>query len=215
LDSDDLLKPDYLEKTINFFNNNIDCDYLFCALETFGRENLKKLRYPCDRDLGITLVLVNHRKTIYGIGGPTSTLAIKRRVTEKILPYPHTQDWKVSADDVLAFGASLAGAHKYFHSEPLVFYRVHNDNGHHGRKKSIIDKLNVDISTNRLVNYYRNKMGYDANLSYLAFQEFITNPQPDLKLLKAYYRIIRDGINTWPKRLYYLYNLLRHYIDRR
>ena len=212
LDSDDEFKPDYLEKTIAFFNNR-DCDFLFCAYETFGRKDGLKLRYPSDRDLGITLIRVNHERSLFGLGGPTSTLAIKRKIADKILPYPYAEDWRLRADDVLAFGASLVGARKYFHSASLLRYRLHSDNGYNGRKISVLDKLRRDLAINRLVYYYRNMMGYDSNLSYLACQEFATNPHPDIKSLKAYYRIIRDGVKAWPTRLYYYFILLKYYIS--
>jgi glycosyltransferase involved in cell wall biosynthesis len=215
LDSDDLFNRDYLERTIKFINNNPACDFLFCAYETFGRKNSIKLRYPHDRDLGITLVKVNHGRSLYGVGGPTSTLAMRRKVAEKILPYPYTDDWRIRADDVLALGASLVGARKYFHSVPLVRYRLHAENGYSGRKMSVIDELRRDLAINRLVNHYRSMMGYDTNLSYLACQEFDTNPHPDIKSLKAYYRIIRDGVNKWPARLYHYYRLLTHYVSTR
>jgi len=214
LDSDDLLASDYLENTLKFINNNPDCDFLFCAYETFGRKNDIKLRYPQDRDLGITLVRTNYTRSLYGIGGPTSTIAIKRKIADKILPYPYTEDWRLRADDVLALGASLVGAHKYFNATPLVRYRLHSENGYStsGRKTSVINELRRDLSINRLVNHYRNMMGYETNLSYLAYQEFKTNPCPDVKLLKAYYRIIRDGVKYWPTRLYYYFNLLKYYV---
>ena len=212
LDSDDVFKPDYLEKSISFLNNR-DCDFIFCAYETFGRKNDIKLRYPYDRDLGITLIRVNYGRSLFGLGGPTSTLAIKRKIADKIFPYPYTEDWRLRADDVLAFGASLVGARKFFHSEPLVSYRLHSDNRYSGRRISIVDKLRRDLAINRLVNYYRNMMGYDSNLSYLACQEFETNPHPDLKSLKAYYRIVCNGINAWPTRFYHYFNLLKHYVS--
>jgi len=213
LDSDDILKPDYLENTLAFFAKNQGCDYLFCAIETFGQTSGVKLRYPSDRDLGITLVRVNQMKSLYGIGGATSTLAIRRSIVEKVLPYPHFEDWKLRADDVLGLGASMVGAHKYFNSSPLVRYRIHSNNGYAGRKISMVGALRRQLAINRLINYYRTKLGYDANLSYLADKEFATIPTPDFKLLKMYSRIIRDGITTSPARLFYYYNLARHYIS--
>ena len=196
LDSDDILKPNYLENTLDFFARNVGCDYLFCAIETFGQTSSVKLRYPSDRDLGITLVRVNHMKSLYGIGGSTSTLAIRRSIVEKVLPYPHFEDWKLRADDVLGFGASMVGAHKYFNSSPLVLYRIHPNNGYAGRKISKVAALSRQLAINRLIKYYRTKLGYEANLSYLADEEFCTVPNPDFKLLKTYIRIIRDGINS-------------------
>lgn len=213
LDSDDILKPDYLEKTLAFFEKNESCDYLFCAIETFGQLCRIKLRYPSDRDLGITLVRVNHIKSLYGIGGSTSTLAIRRSILEKVLPYPHFMDWKLRADDVLGLGASMVGAHKYFNSSPLVRYRIHSNNGYAGRKNSIVGELRRQLAINRLIIYYRTELGYEANLSYLADKEFATNPTPDFKLLKSYSRIIRDGIKSYPSRLIFYCNLISHYIS--
>jgi len=129
------------------------------------------------------------------------------------LPYPHFGDWKLRADDVLGLGASMVGAHKYFNSSPLVRYRIHPNNGYAGRKISILDALRRQLAINRLINYYRTNLGYEADLSYLADKEFATIPNPDFKLLKSYSRIIRDGITCNSASLSSYYNLIRHYVS--
>lgn len=213
LDSDDILNNDYLEKTINFMNKYKSCDFVFCAYEMFGRIGKKISLYQHDNDLGISVVRVAQKRS--WIGGPTSTLAIRRNLAEKILPYPNTEEWRLCADDVLIYGSSLVGARKYFHAETLVRYRMHPDNGFKDRKFSAVDVLRKDLAINRLINHYRNIMGYDQNLSVFAWKEFKTIPLPDIKLLQEYCKIVRDGGEKWSTRIKHYRKLLKHYITTR
>lgn len=210
LDSDDLYNNDYLEKTLNILTNNNDYDFIFCAYEMFGKISKKVSLYPIDTDLGISVVRVNQKKT--WIGGPTSTLAIRRQLAEKIFPYPHAEEWRSRADDIIIFAASLVGARKYFNAATLVQYRIHSDNSFQGRKTTEATVLNRDLAVIRLFNYYRSKMGYDVNLSDLAWKEFRTIPRPNTELFKVYLRIIRDGVARLPVRFKYYKKLIKYFI---
>ena len=86
LDADDIYEPYYLEEALNFYDRNNDCDFLFCAVTEFGLINREKQYCSTEGNLGFSCVA-----TLYGshyIGGPTSTLSVRRRVLNKILPVP-------------------------------------------------------------------------------------------------------------------------------
>lgn len=213
LDSDDVFHSGYLKKTLSFYRDHPDCDFAFCGYEKFDLVNETVIPYPNRPDLGITVVQVNEKRTF--IGGPTSTLSMKRTLAQKILPYPYADEWRSRADDVLIFGSSLVGAHKFSNTEILVRYRVHQENAWYGKSFSATTRLKRELAINRLFAHFRITMGYYENLSDLAYLEFRTHPAPDYRLARDYYKIIRNGVARPSKRFKYYSKILAHYLTER
>lgn len=209
LDSDDVYYPDYLEKTLAFYRDHADCDFLYCGYDRFDAVNEKVVDYPERPDLGITAVQVNSRRTY--LGGPTSTLSLKRETARKILPYPYPDEWPSRADDVLIWGASLVGAHKFFNAEVLVGYRVHAQNAWYGRRFTAATKYKRELAINRLFCHFRDAMGYGENLNALAYMEFRTHPAPDFALAKEYLALVSSGVPGFQTRLKNYSKIVAHY----
>lgn len=193
LDADDIYEPKYLEHTLNFYQCNRECDFLFCAYQKFGVEEGIFLEDELDLDLGYSVL-----KTLClgeWIGSITSTLSMRREIANKILPIPYTDDWRVRADDCLVWGASVVGAKKFYTSEPMVMYRIHRSNNFHNNKAS---GINISFEYKRLLkrsvifNYLmqKNSLTLPLFLAYSCLNELKTIPYPKFKDFSLYLKII-------------------------
>lgn len=213
LDSDDIYHPSYLEKSLCFYRDRPECDFAFCGYEKFDLVSETVIPFADRPDLGITAIQVNERRTF--LGGPTSTLSMKRALAEKILPYPYAEEWRSRADDVLILGSSLAGAHKFSNSEILVRYRVHTENAWYGKSFTTAIRLKRELALNRLFAHFRKAMGCREDLCNLAYLEFRTHPAPDYRLARDYCNIIRYGVKRRSNRLKYYAKILAHYLSEK
>ncbi|MBH8573007.1 glycosyltransferase family 2 protein [Nostocaceae cyanobacterium CENA369] len=193
LDADDIYEPEYLETTLKFYNRRSECDFIFCAYKKFGSVEGTFQNYEVDSDLGYSVI-----KTLYTgewIGSITSTLSIRREIIQKILPIPHTEDWRVRADDCLVWGASLVGAKKFYLSTPLVRYRIHQTNQYHNKKFLDADK-NYEYKRfwkrNSLFSYImqKNNLSSPLLLAFTCLNEIKTIPCPKLQDFLSYFKII-------------------------
>ena len=187
-----MYQPQYLENALNYYQRYRECDFLFCAYEKFGvAEGIFK-EYQFDIDLGYSVL-----KTLClgeWIGSITSTISMRREIIDKILPIPHTSDWRVRADDCLVWGASIVGAKKFYMSQPSVMYRIHKSNNFHN------DKSNVTISfefkrmlkRSALFNYIlqKNSLSLPLFLAYESLNELKTIPYPKKNDFSLYLKII-------------------------
>ena len=213
LDSDDIFHPDYLEKMISFYHAHPRCEFAFCGYQTFGRVNQRVVLHPGRADLGITAIRVN--ESMAWLGGPTSTISMKKGLAHKILPYPHPDEWLSRADDVLVFGASLVGGHKFFNSDVLVRYRIHSENAWYGKTFHPSIRLKRELAIKRLFAHFRSAMGYETSLGNLAYLEFSTIPAPDYKLFKVYRRIVANGVPSLSTRVKYYSKLAVHLFSKK
>jgi glycosyltransferase involved in cell wall biosynthesis len=190
LDSDDSYRLDYIEKSLGFYTDHPNCDFLFCAFEEFGDGERVVKKHPRSRDMGFSLIDVLHKET--WIGGPTSTLSVRKTVLDKFMPLPFEVDWRVCADNCLVWGASLAGAHKYFLDEPLVRYRLHGENAHTRLKLTGDYVFHLKLKSNCLFNYLIKKFGYlEKNLIEFVDKEvFSSSEKPTLSEVIKYVKII-------------------------
>ncbi|TWT72517.1 glycosyltransferase family 2 protein [Crateriforma conspicua] len=185
LDADDIYDPDLVDRCGAIYRQRPDVNFLSVGFREIGNVRNVKRRMKPTRDRGLSaLASVFNRSWI---GNPTSCLSMKTDLLRKILPYPHEDDWVTRADDVLVFGASLAGGHKYHLDMPLVNYRIHDQN-HHARKRfDAAQKLAHALKLNRLMAHYIDRMGYDVpSLGYLLPREFRTIEKPTLRELVSY-----------------------------
>ncbi|MBD2504254.1 glycosyltransferase family 2 protein [Anabaena azotica] len=193
LDADDIYEPEYLETALNFYARRRECDFVFCAYRKFGAVEGVFQDYAVDLDLGYSVI-----KTLCKgewIGSMTSTLSMRREILEKILPIPYTEDWRIRADDCLVWGASLVGARKFYISQPLVKYRIHQNNKFHNQQSLVLDRsyeYKRWWKRNALFNYIlqRNSLRLPYLLAFTSLNEIKTIPRPTTKDFVLYLKII-------------------------
>ncbi len=198
LDADDLYQEGYLERALDVYAGNSDCDFLFCAYQEFGEVDNIVRKYPVDRSFGRTVLLTYCLKK--WIGSPTSALSIKTAALNRILPCPYLQDWRTRADDCLVYGAGLVGAKKYYLAEPCVRYRIHGNNHWFGKKFSA-DQINQhEAAVGRLFSFYIERQKYSDDFTKRTVGEFRTYAAPTFQELCRYIRICQNAdLSLWEK----------------
>ncbi|MBI2823287.1 MAG: glycosyltransferase [Planctomycetia bacterium] len=214
LDSDDVYEPNYVAQALKVYSRHPSCGFVACGLRQFGQSDAVKLAYPGDRDLGHSVILASFLRA--WIGAPTSCLSMRREVLEKILPLPFREDWRTRADDCLVFGASLAGARKYYLAQPLVRYRVHDDNKF---CRSVPDEGAVyrrRLAINRLFEHLERKLCYNVpRLADFPHREFCTIAQPTFRQLAQYARIALGSRVSLARRFACIGAMTGHYLRTR
>ncbi|MEI8363103.1 MAG: glycosyltransferase, partial [Betaproteobacteria bacterium] len=125
IDADDVYEADYVKKTIEFYKDNSDADFVYSGLSYFGdvvEPNLSKNT----KNHGFTLCKAYFLR--HWIGAPTTAISMRKNILNKILPLDLELDWRVRADDCLVWGSSLVGAKKYYFGVAEIKYRIHNAN---------------------------------------------------------------------------------------
>lgn len=193
LDSDDAYKRNYLMSALDLYKRNEKCDFAWCAVEHFG--NNSGVRHTeedyCRKtgDVGYSVAATLYMKK--WVGGPTSSISMKRHVLDKILPIPFLQEWRTRADDCLVYGSSLVGARKFYLPKPLVKYRIHDKNSNFGRNFSKNYKFTRELAKEQLLSFIVEKNNIPRNLLYhMVLREFRRLPRPSYKLLKIYRKIL-------------------------
>ena len=215
------IKKNYFEEALNFYESHKDVDFLFCALEVFGNSERVKFYYECDRNLGYSLIL-----TLYSqawIGGTCSTISLRKRILDKILPIPYLEDWITRADDCLVFGASLVKDRKFYMAKPLVRYRTHENNASHtvhtkGMNYNKPFLYQRSLSIKRLFSLLWEKMHYCdevsdiAHLSDVTHLEFATIPNPQQREFLAYLKLALSSRSVLSKNLWSVLSITKHLI---
>ena len=190
LDSDDIYLPSYLDTALRFYSQNNECDFLFCSIQEFGKSSLLKNYISSNEycketgDMGYSLLRTLYSKS--WIGSATSSISMKRMIIEKILPLPFVKEWRTLADVCLCCGSSLVGARKYFIPQPLIKYRVHENNHWYGTYYSPYQEFRRQLAIEQVIQYILKKNGYTSNFYHLIYKEFKTLPNPDYKTMKFY-----------------------------
>ncbi len=210
LDADDVFDPGYLATLESIYLERPDVHFVVSAHRTFGREERVVRRFPEDRELGYSAVLALTRSLTKLWVSPTSTLSMRRRVADRILPIPLVDDWRTRADDCLLFGSALAGARKYFSAKPLVGYRVHGENQWYGRTFDQGYEASREAALDRLLSYLHRRLGLEG-LASRAHEEFGRIESPDLRQLRHYGRIAARAPVGLPTRLRMLLAMVRHW----
>lgn len=209
LDSDDIYQPTYLEEVLNFYQKYPDCEFLFCGNQRFGTMEEVSLPYEIDRNLGYAVVLTLY--TPQWMGEITSAISMRRKILDRFLPLPYLEDWRKRADDCLIWGASLAGAKRYYMAKPLVRYRMHGNNFILTYKANISREYQRFLSINYLLEHIRKKMNYSSEVYNLAHLEFRTIPCPTKKEFVLYFKIIMSFNIPLYKKIGMLKPVLQHY----
>lgn len=128
LDADDHWDSDYLEQLASAYALHPEVEFVHTNLKFVGKKQGTYFHDFTDRDQGYSMLLTYH--TMAWIGSPTSAISMRSSLCRRILDLPAEifVDWRVRADDVLVFGASLFGARKRYLGEARVNYCVHDAN---------------------------------------------------------------------------------------
>jgi len=145
---------------------------------------------------------------------------MRRDILRKVLPIPNTEDWRVRADDCLVWGASLVGAKKFYLSQPLVRYRIHQNNQFHNSKFVNTDKdyeYKRFWKRNSLFNYIlqKNNLELPFLLAFTSLNELKTIPCPNNQDFISYLKIIflfEKNVYWKIKGIFLLFNYLGKFL---
>jgi glycosyltransferase involved in cell wall biosynthesis len=210
LDADDVYEPSYVETMLRLYAERPDIDFAFCGLRRFGAEEGESYRFPADTDFGYTMALTY--LAMSWIGEATSCLSARRALLARFLPLPNIHDWRIRADDCLVYGASMAGARKYFLHECLIRYRVHANNGFHGRDLENIRDYPRLMTLQRLRGILRDRLGLiDQSVAEHLAVEFRTIPNPTWNQLREYSRLASRSLTNPIMRIRVLKEINKHF----
>jgi glycosyltransferase involved in cell wall biosynthesis len=192
LDADDLWEPDYVATVHDLFERRPEIDFVVANERRFFEDGREEVTPRRDRDVGYSVVRCLERGGVW-LGGPTSCIAMRRWVAERIFPVPDRSSWQVCADEALVYGASVVGARKLLLGAPLVRYRVHGANTFYGRAKDPVRHYRRGLWARRFLEHLRRREGLPASLIQLAHREFCTIAEPVRKDYDDYRKIVRHA----------------------
>jgi glycosyltransferase involved in cell wall biosynthesis len=179
LDADDRYRPSYVEQAMELYATR-SVDFAIAGVESFGPAMKSPRRKFPARDRGYSVLAALLAKRF--VGGPTSSLSMRRSIASFVLPCPFESDWRTRADDVLVLGASIAGGRKYQMPGIQVDYRVHGQNHFSGQRPDMGKKLRHGLAVNRLVEWYARMSGYNvAEAAAMLHREFQTIERPSFR----------------------------------
>ncbi|MCP4189253.1 MAG: glycosyltransferase family 2 protein [Planctomycetaceae bacterium] len=213
LDADDRYRPDYVSRAVSVFKQHSTVDFLTVADQQTGPNAVPPSSLP-SRDLGLsTLAALLDRKWV---GGVTSSLSMRTALARQILPCALESEWRTRADDVLVFGASILGAHKYYLGAPLIEYRLHGRNCFAGQRFTAVQQMRYALAVNQLIAWYGQRAGLDANrLPPLLHREFRTIERPSLREWINYFSLTWRQRTPWSLRVRQSFALTAHAIGQR
>lgn len=178
LDADDKYEGDHLEKVTRVYTDHKDVDFVFTGHRFFGGAEGVAGQFPTDRNLGYSTVLVMMR--MFYVGSITSTLSLRRNLALTLLPVLQREAprWKMSAEDGIVYGSSLAGARKYFLAAPTVLYRIHGANHYFDRRRSDSEMYAHGLRRRNSIAVLSDYLGVRPDLALQADVEFCTIEQP-------------------------------------
>ena len=204
LDSDDAYHPQYLEVALSLYQKREDCDYLIGKAEKVFKaedgsypeinhfDHVSESSLQVD-NLGNSVVAALHAKLI--VGGQTSVISVRRKILDKVLPYPNPEEWRTRADDYLAFGTAVRGAKKFIMKTAFIKYRIHakNHSFYDSTTKDATYHYKREIAIERLITYFRTTLSLEGDLTFLAPLEFKTIAQPTREDFDRYTKIVRES----------------------
>lgn len=191
LDADDKYEPDHLESVTGAFAENKDVDFVFTAHRRFGADDRVVQYAPEDLNLGFSLIAVLKERIF--LGSITSTLAIRRSLSLTLLPVLRqvAPRWRIRADDTIVYGASLAGARKYYLAAPTVLYRIHEKNCLFGRASSMEDDIAHGLRRDTFFELLARHLGLGPSVRLRVVWEFLSIKQPTRSQYRVYVRLNR------------------------
>jgi glycosyltransferase involved in cell wall biosynthesis len=193
LDADDKYEPDHLKQVTKAFDEHKDVDFVFTAHRRFGEDDRVVQHAPEDLDLGFS-VIATLKSRIY-IGSITSTLAIRRNLGLTLLPALRqaAPRWPNRADDCIVFGASLAGAKKYYLAAPTALYRIHPQNEHRfGAMAHFDEYYRHGLRRDTFAELLCSHLGLGPSVRLHVVSEFLSIKQPTRNQYHVYVRLNRQ-----------------------
>jgi len=190
LDADDLYMPNHVKRVVEIFHTESNVGTVFCKHR--ASNGSQKLLFRKGKGyLGPSAALVCFLR-LY-IGSMTSSLAMRKDVTEFSLPLPKTfdKDWRISGDMCLVFGSSFHGSGKYYLDEEGFVYRIHGENNYTNKVRDRYAKYLVSLKIERLCDYYAKERGLTPPSVSLLVKEFNAIPNPSRYYYKAYCQALR------------------------
>ena len=183
-DADDVLPTDYLERLLPRYAAGAT-DLSYCEKSEFSAPSDPRLATalsPAQEDVALPCTSALARRCKWWFCGPTTCIALTGRLYRELFPYPFEADWRIRADDVIGFGASLLGARKLYIPSLRIGYRVHGANHHFGRTQSPQSKVQRNHRLERLFGWYCSRQHISTEAS--------------MKGALAEYRLLPDAFTT-------------------
>lgn len=191
LDSDDTWKPGYLQKIITAFNGPSRPDFVYVGLEKFGEQTgpLRFCEFSKDTLVPMSRQILLTRR-LY-LGAPTSGNTIRAHIAKdlvKAITPTQFKDYRISADNLLVFGASLIGCRKMQLRALLVDYRVHAKNKYYWQERNAKKKIADKLKREQLISELAQELGVESDIYklYDEFREQLEYTCEKSELIKAY-----------------------------
>jgi glycosyltransferase involved in cell wall biosynthesis len=203
LDGDDKFERNHLENVGRVFAEHEDVGYVFTAHRTCGDASEVVQYAPEDLDLGFCLIATLKNRVF--MGSITSVTAISRQVSLTLLPVLRevAPRWRLRAEDCIVYGASLAGAKKYYLAEPTVIYRIHDGNAHRFSKTTYLDESFAHGQRRDTVfELFCRHLGLGPTVRLRVVLEFLSIKQPTRNQYRAYVKLnsqIHESLLEWLK----------------
>jgi glycosyltransferase involved in cell wall biosynthesis len=196
LDADDHWENDYLAQLGELYDGRRDIDFVFSDTRLFGDEERWLGWSERSQDLGFTAICTY--MLMHWYGAPTSALSMRSPWAHRVLQLPENaiDDWRLSADNCLVFGASVLGAHKYYLRTGAVRYRIHGNNGWWGRQTAASRYLNR-FRSSCLIGIYARSIGLDERCLESVKHEFRTKRDPSWREARRYAKLVRLRRGSW------------------
>jgi len=214
LDSDDKFKPNKLEKVVEVFKKGYE--YIVNDYELIGDTTYDfGPYYPYG---GYNQFLVYYLSSF--TGSTTSNISISKKLAKKIFPIKNEKFFRVRADDVVVFGASLM-SEMYFIDNELTEYRIHGANlfACNYKKITFSEKYYRDIIIHQVKKEFLDKLNIDKRFfenAYLLYSEFSTKHIIDFYILKLYLKVLFFEMNApFIKKIDIAKKMIRFYLENK
>lgn len=199
LDADDRWEPGYVKRCLELYEERSDIDFIFTHNRTLYPDGRLEGERKRSIDHGYSVAWCLERGGVW-LGAVTSCLSMRRKILERIFPVVDDSIYRVCADEVLVYGASIAGARKYFLGEPLVQYRAHGANAFYGKSDSPERAYLRRLHGRMIVEAVRQRVGLPRSLMTIAHYEYRTVPKPVRALYTEYCRLVwKSDLRLWRK----------------
>lgn len=215
LDSDDAFEPQKVEEVVKAYEQGYA--YMFnnhtMVFENGATKSHETIRFPYN---GYNLFLVYYISKY--VGDITSTLSLSKALAMKIFPIVDEQGWRIQADDVIVFSASML-ERAYFISQPLTRYRIHGTNGYYNKiipaDKKYARLKRIGAVKKRAVETLCLDEAFFHN-TFNLIQEFKTHEHYDNELLKLYTRVLFLEMRIpFLKKVLAYKEVVQHYLKER
>ena len=214
LDADDLWDPEYVKRCLTVYSGNREIGFVFAHDKKLHSDGSLEGESLPSRDCGYSVARCLARGGAW-IGSPTSCISMRKQILDRIFPVSDALAYRICADEVLVYGASLVGARKYFLGEPLIHYRVHGNNAFYGIKDSPERSYLRRLHGHSFVEQLRLRLGLPESLLGIAHYEFRTVSNSTGEEYREYRRLVLRSRLGFSRKLRVCWGLTTwHYFGR-